>query len=190
MTASKLLMSVWLLAIGAALLAIVPGNRVHATPQNQKAAPRFVVVVNAKNDIKGDTKKVIDDIKKLFLRTQKQWSSRINGKPIEGKPFDRDVNSDAHKAMLTGILKISEAKLTSHWMKMKQKNGTTKPRAVKSSSSLIRFIKKYEGAFGIMTREEAEKAGFSLPTDDGSRTVPPTADGAVVGGVRLLFIFR
>ncbi len=118
------------------------------------AEGKCVIVINAANNFSADEAAMREQVKRLFLKQQTEWS---NG--TKAKPFDRVKGSPEHEKLLSEVLGMSEAKLASHWLSLKQKTGETAPRNVKSARSLLKLIGKYEGAFGVV--DEATAA--SLP---------------------------
>ncbi len=140
----------WLLLDGSAFAASSSGG-----------GGKFVVVINAKNPIKGQGKSVGELrqlVKRLYLKERSTWP---NGS-AEAKPFSRPSDAEEQAVLIKHVLQMSEAELAAHWMSLKQKNGTTPPRKVKSERMLMKFIGKFDGGFGVASAESAQKLGDDL----------------------------
>lgn len=112
----------------------------------------YAVIVNKSIKVTGDTEKNKTLVQKLFLKERGKWPG---GK--QAKPFGRKGNDQAHLVFRNQVLGMTEAKLAQHWIDLKQKTGESAPREVKTESMLLKFVGKYDGAFGVVTKEFAEK---------------------------------
>jgi len=113
----------------------------------------FAVVVNPENEITFDSVDAAKaEVKRLYLKRASSWSGGL-----DAAPFGRAEDSDEQAAFLDGVLGMTTAELARHWITEKNKNGTTKPKETRSSRILVKFIKKYEGAFSVVTPAEAEE---------------------------------
>lgn len=117
----------------------------------------YALIVNTENTVSGDLEQNKKLIKALYLKERSQWAGGA-----EAKPFGRPAGHDAHVALRDQILSMTEAELTKYWLDQKQKTGATPPREVDTASMLIKFVAKYEGAFGVVAREEAEAAASEV----------------------------
>ncbi len=113
-------------------------------------AEDFMVVVNADNPFSGDEGAVKAQLKRLFLKDQRDWPGGISA-----IPFGRDPEDPAQKAFATEILGMSESELDAHWLKLKQTAGETPPKSIGSARILVRQIAKNPGAFGLIAKSEA-----------------------------------
>ena len=121
---------------------------------NRIADGAYAVVVNNANSLSGDDASMMKTVKKIFLKDQTAWPGGV-----DSKPFDRPADSEAHNSFRDQVLGMSEAELSEHWIKLKQKTGDTPPREVASEAMLIKFVQKYEGAMGVVSSAKATAAG-------------------------------
>ena len=117
----------------------------------------MAVIVNQGNPISGTSDELRSLVVRLFLKQQKDWPSNILC-----RIYDRESDSAEHQQFVERILNMSEGKLSTHWVKMKQLSGETPPRVIRSSSILLRFIQKHQGGIGIVKKEESKKLSSSV----------------------------
>ena len=108
-------------------------------------AQNFAIVVNAENTSEAD----ISAIKSLYLKQRTSWPDGLSA-----DPFARSADSAEQAAFLSEVLGMSQADLDQYWLSEKSKTGLAGPRAVGSSSILMRQIKRKKGAFGVVTSGE------------------------------------
>lgn len=132
----------WLLPIGLALC-------VASAPVVAEAEP-FAVVANAENDARD-----VDaaTLRRLFLKSQVEWPGGLSA-----KPFGRPANSPAHRALLEHVLQMDQARLTRHWISLKQRTGQRSTLEVESEDQLVLLLRRFPGALGVLpvARAEAE----------------------------------
>lgn len=121
--------------------------------EQEKAKVRYAVVAHADNPCKHEGDKAKATVKKLFLKQLSQWP---DGTPA--KPYGRTVGSDEHKAFADAVLEMGAAELARHWLKLKNMNGTTPPKEVRSERMLLKYVAKTKGAFGIVAIDAAKGA--------------------------------
>ena len=109
----------------------------------------YAVIVNEKNTCTqtGNTAKAT--IKKLFLKQTTKWSDGT-----DAKPYGRKHGDVEEAAFLKEILSMGDAELARHWLRMKNLEGTTPPKGVSSDRMLLKYVQKYEGAFGVIKISE------------------------------------
>lgn len=112
----------------------------------------FWVVVNANNRFSEEASTMRAQVRRLYLKQQHSWPN--DDKSV---PFGRPQDNPAHDAFLGAILGMTEGELDSHWLRMKQTSGETRPDAVSSVKSLLRQIARKKGAFSIIQAGEARK---------------------------------
>ena len=49
--------------------------------------------------------------------------------------------------------------LEQHWLALKQRNGQSAPRAIRSTKVMLRLLKRNKGSFGVVPEEAAKAAG-------------------------------
>lgn len=105
----------------------------------------YALIVNAQNPAgeQGDAAEAM--IKSLFLKNMTQWPGGTGA-----RPYGREEGSAAQKAFMTRVLDMSEAELARHWLRVKSINGTTPPKQVDTDRMVLKYIARYEGAFGIV----------------------------------------
>ncbi len=118
---------------------------------------QFVIVVHQSSNLAQSDSSMMASIKQMYLKEKTKWS---NG--MDAVPFDRPNGSPVKVAFLQTVLGMSETQLAEHWISVKQKNGTSPPRVIPSSSLLLKFLERYPGSFAMMSREEAEKAADAV----------------------------
>ena len=135
---------------GAAVLAAPALGSIRGSAE--ATAGEYAVVVNKKNGYEpSDKEQTRNLIKALFLKKRKDWPSGETAKPFayrEGTP--------EAVAFQKQVLKMSDAELSKHWLSLKQTTGDTPPRELPSASLALKFIDKFEGAFSVMSKEDAE----------------------------------
>lgn len=123
-----------------------------ALPQPRE--DKYAVVVNTNNACKLGKSEAQALIKKLFLKQLTDWPDGT-----KAKPFGRDHGEAALTAFVKEVVGMNDAELARHWLKLKNQNGTTPPKEVKSDRMLLKYIGKYDGAFGVVSLDEAQKDG-------------------------------
>ncbi len=113
-------------------------------------AQEYAVMVNAQNGFSGDDNVKRTQIKRLYLKEQKNWPGGV-----EAIPFGREEGSAAQQAFIQKVLGMTGTELEAHWLKLKQMSGETPPRGVGSARILARQIGKKPGAFGVVQASEA-----------------------------------
>jgi len=143
---------------GAALLSATAAGAGSAV--SGSAAEAFVVVANKNNGYEpANNEETRNLIKALFLKSRKDWPSGESAKPFafrEGTP--------EAAAFQKQVLQMSDAELSKHWLTLKQTTGDTPPRELPSASMALKFIDKFEGAFSVMTKADAEANKDSVKT--------------------------
>jgi len=147
----KLIKLITVLAIGL-LLSLQAVSAGTGLAQEKSEDGRFAVVINAKNEFKGEGKDARDAVRRLFLKDASTWS----GTKHKAKAFDRGAKDDAHISFVTDVLEMKESELAKHWIMVKQKSGETRPREVDSDRSLFKMIAKYDGALGFAETSSLE----------------------------------
>lgn len=120
-------------------------------------AQDYAIVVNAANDYSASEDEMRTTVRRLYLKEQSEWP---NG--ITAEPFAREADDPAHQAFLSNILGMSAADAENHWLRVKQTRGETPPRTVGSGRIIMRLIGRQDGAFGIVSAEDAEGAGSDV----------------------------
>jgi hypothetical protein len=140
-------------ALLSAMLLIV-GAIVFAPNAN---ASEYAVIVNAENNYSASESEMRQNARRLFLSQQTNWP---NG--IEGAPFSRGED-EAQSAFNRVILGMDDVAYSDYWIRMKQSEGTVAPRAVGSTSILVRQISRHAGGFSVVSASE--------PLPDGVRVL-------------------
>ena len=121
------------------------------------AGDSFAVIVNRDNPLSGTSEKLTSLVARLFLKQQRDWPNQV-----PSRVYDREADSPEHQQFVEYILKMSEGRLSSHWVKMKQVSGETPPRVIRSKNILFRFLVKHKGGIGIVKSKEAKSLPPSL----------------------------
>lgn len=108
----------------------------------------YVIVVNAKNAATetADAAKAV--VKKLFLKDLTQWPDGT-----EAKPYRRPDGTEAQTAFQKLVLGMSDAELARHWLRIKNQDGTTPPKEVDTDRMVLKYVARYDGAFGIVPKD-------------------------------------
>ena len=112
-------------------------------------AETFYLLVNVKNNFNGDEMAIKSVIKRLYLKQQTKWPNEL-----DARPFSRTEDDPSQRVFVASVLEMSDAELNAHWLKLKQTQGGTPPRAVGSTRILLRTLGKNEGAFGIASETQ------------------------------------
>lgn len=136
--------------IRTAAVLLFAGLLLAAAGAEQAAAAEYAVIVNAANPDAGKGEALREVVKRLFLKEQTTWPS---GTPAQ--PLARPADSAAQQAFVAKVLGMDQAALDQHWLRLKQTKGETPPREVGSALILTRLVSKYEGAFSVVTADEA-----------------------------------
>ena len=123
---------------------------VTAAPQDDKAT--YAVVVNTKNACKETGDKVKAIVKKLFLKQLTQWPDGT-----DARPYARKQGTAETTEFTKSVLGMSDAELARHWLKLKNMDGTTPPKAVGSDRMILKYVAKHEGALGVVKIEDAKE---------------------------------
>lgn len=108
------------------------------------AGDSFAIIVNRDNPISGTPENPISLVARLFLQQQRDWP---NYEP--SRVYDREADSPEHQKFVQHILKMSEGRFSSHWVKLKQVSGETPPGVIRSRTIFLRFIEKHKGGMGV-----------------------------------------
>jgi hypothetical protein len=109
------------------------------------AGESFAVIVNSGNTYNGSLDEMKDSVAKVFLKQRQEWPGGLSS-----KPYDRPKKSKEHIALLSTLLKINEAKLAEHWVKLKQLRGETAPRVIRPDKITISLVGKDKGAMAVV----------------------------------------
>lgn len=138
------LLNAMLLVMGAAVLV-----------ENANAA-EYAVIVNAENGYSASQDEMKNAVRRIYLKQQTNWP---NG--IEGAPFSRGEEG-AQSAFNNAILNLSDTAYSDYWIKMKQTEGTVAPRAVGSTSILVRQIARNKGGFSVVPASQSLPDGVRV----------------------------
>ena len=116
-------------------------------------AEEFAIIVNAANNTQGSDKEMRQQVRRIFMKQQSTWTGNISAFPL-----DRNKNDATHIAFLKNIIRMSEQEIASHWLRVKQQQGTTPPRIVGSTRILLRLVEKKEGGMGIVKISDLSNA--------------------------------
>ena len=119
----------------------------------------YVIVVHPSNQYTGSPAELRETIKQLYLKNRRNWPGK---KKIQAKGLGRLKGTPERRAFLSKVLLMSDSEVERHWITNKQKTGQTRPTLVRSDTMLLKYVKKYEGAFCIITERVAKKAGKSV----------------------------
>ena len=121
------------------------------------SAADYYVVVNEANGFNGSEDEARALIRRLYLKTTKNWPGGETA-----VPFARKGSSDEQMALLQAILDMSDSEHVQHWARLKQTTGDTPPRAVGSNSILLRLIKREPGAIGVIDASAPAPQGVKV----------------------------
>jgi len=127
-------------------------------------AEKFAVIVNSENnyDSSGSGAKTL--LSQLFLKQRSSWPNNL-----KAKPFSYDQYSAEQQEFNKAVLGMNQTQLTQYWISVKQKNGETPPKEIRSLRLMLLVVAKYPGAFGVIPMsqipDDAEgiKVLFELP---------------------------
>ncbi len=125
--------------------------------QSQAPKSTFVIAVNPANKFTGAPSVVKNTVRRLYLR---DWSAWPNGKPV--RAFGRKAGSGEQQAFKRSVLAMTSAEMARHWLSKKNQHGLTPPKAVSSDRLMVKYVKKYSGAFAILRRDVAKKHGLRV----------------------------
>lgn len=114
---------------------------------------KFAVLVNAGNTTKLAKNELVSTAKKLYLKNLSRWP---DGSPA--RPYARASSSDAQQAFAHRVLKMTDAELARHWLRLKNMRGTTPPREVSSDRLVIKHVARKTGAFAIVEASAVPKS--------------------------------
>ena len=117
----------------------------------------FVIAVHPSNKFKASTSKTKNTIRRLYL---KEWATWPNGSTV--RAFGRKTGSAEQDRFKQSILAMTSAEIARHWLSKKNLAGLTPPKAVSSDRLMVKYVKKYPGAFAIIRRDVAEKNGLRV----------------------------
>lgn len=109
------------------------------------AGESFAVIVNSGNTYKGSLDEMKGTVAKVFLKQRQEWPGGLTS-----KPYDRPKKSKEHAALLSGLLGITEGKLSEHWVKLKQLRGETAPRVIRPDKITMSLVGKDKGALAVV----------------------------------------
>ncbi|PCI45632.1 MAG: hypothetical protein COB49_09810 [Alphaproteobacteria bacterium] len=127
------------------------------TPTSQAIAAEFAVIVNAANSMAGSEDEMRRQVKRIFMKQQSAWPGNVAAFPLDRSPTDA-----AHQAFLKNILGKTTQEMASHWLQVKQQQGTTPPRVVGASRILLRLVGKKEGGMGIVNVDDLAGAPTTI----------------------------
>lgn len=136
---SRTLLLKRLLCFGAACLMV---GGVAATAY---AGESFAVIVNSENTYKGSPDEMKDTVAKVFLKQRQEWPGGLTS-----KPYDRPKTSKEHTALLSELVKMNDAKLAEHFVKLKQLRGETAPRVIRPDKITMSLVGKDKGAMAVV----------------------------------------
>lgn len=140
------------------LVALLAGGVSHTgEAQTAAGAGKYAVIVHPSNKYTAESTAMHKLVKQLYTKERTAWPGK--GK---ARPFGRKPGSAEKEAFRTYILDLSEAELAKHWIALKQRTGQTAPRALNSARMAIKMVAKYEGAFIVVSAEEAQAAGTDV----------------------------
>lgn len=115
------------------------------------AGESIAIIVNRNNSLSGTPEELTSLVARLFLKQQRDWPN-----DVPSRVYDREPDSPEHQLFVERVLKMSEGRLSSHWVKMKQLSGETPPRVIRSRRILLRFIEKHKGGIGIVKTDDVK----------------------------------
>jgi len=133
-------MKLWLAALGAAVLLIVPS---HAAAQ-----PEFVVVVNKENPIKSIS---LNDLRRIFMKQMRMWP---HGESIV--PVDWDATSEIRQEFSRRILGRSVREMAEYWVQQSIAQGLSPPSTQRSARAVLRFVASVPGAVSYVPAEAVD----------------------------------
>jgi len=116
------------------------------------AGAGMAVIVNKNNSYSASPKEAKTVVARLFLKKQSEWP---DGEA--SRPFDRKGDSKEHTSFLKEVLGMNEAKLTQHWIKLKQLSGETPPRVIKPNQMIIKMVGRNKGGLAVVSASTAKK---------------------------------
>lgn len=119
-----------------------------AGPGLQDPAPKYVLVVNAENTSKDDHAAAKALIRRLYLKELTVWADGT-----EARPYAREATTAEHAAFLKEVIGMTDAELARHWLRLKNTDGSTPPKAAESERLLLKHIARHRGAFGVVRKE-------------------------------------
>ncbi len=120
-----------------------------AEPAQHRASDPFLVIVNTENQFESDEDTMKTVLSRLFLSDQKNWPDGS-----EAIIFARPPGSAEQLAFQEFVLEKSAIELSEHWLRLKQTQGETPPRAISSSRILLRQINMKPDAVSVISRED------------------------------------
>jgi hypothetical protein len=114
----------------------------------QDAVAKYVLVVHAENPCRDDAATAKALIKRLYLKDLTAWADGT-----EARPYAREATAAEQVAFLKDVVGMTEAELARHWLRLKNTDGTTPPKAAESERLLLKHIARHRGAFGVVRKE-------------------------------------
>jgi len=112
------------------------------------SAEKLVLITNRDNSIKSLTR---DDIKRIYLKKRRFWGEmKLTTLNL---PPDSTLRQDFEK----NILGMSAKELENYWMRQHYR-GQRPPYRLKSSQSVLIFVKKVKGAIGYIPSSLADRS--------------------------------
>jgi len=130
-----------------ALLAAQPVNT------QAKKTESYAVIINTKNPCNDTGTAAQSTIKKLFLKQMSKWKDGT-----DAKPYGRKQGSPEESAFIKTVLGMGDSEVARHWLKMKNLDGTTPPKGVRSDRMLLKYVEKHKGGFGVVKLSSAKNA--------------------------------
>ena len=124
-----------------------------APAEQQDKTKTYAVIVNTKNRCTQTGSTVKATVKKLFLKQMTKWPDGT-----AAKPYGRKAGRPEQSAFVKDVLGMGDAELARHWLKMRNMNGTTPPKGVRSDRMILKYVEKHGGAFGIVKLSEVKNS--------------------------------
>lgn len=116
-------------------------------------AQNYAVIVNSSNGYSDSVDKMKEDVKRIYLKKQGDWPTGVKAVPLVP-----EASEAAYSSFLKDIVGMDSAAVDAYWNKRKLADGETPPRSIGASSILFRQVGRKEGAFGIVSKDEAAGA--------------------------------
>ena len=115
---------------------------------------KFAVVVHPDNKYQAKRDEMKSVVRQLYLRERGAWPTKAKSKPLA-----RPKESQEHQLFRKLVLRKTQNALERHWLALKQKNGESAPRGIRSTRVMLQLIRRNKGSFGIVPEKDAKKAG-------------------------------
>ncbi|MGR3179452.1 MAG: hypothetical protein ACUZ8E_15510 [Candidatus Anammoxibacter sp.] len=117
------------------------------------AGGEYAVIVNVANNYNADTNKMKEYVKQIYLKRRNAWPDKS-----VAKVYGRPKGTPEQDSFINNVLGMTQARLTEHWLSLKQRTGESGPRKIGSDGILIKFVKKYPGTIAVLKAEKAVSA--------------------------------